>query len=480
MVAITLPAYGWKPRKYQAPLWLALQGGVKRAVAIAHRRWGKDEIALNWSACALMERVGGWWHCLPEYAQAKKAIWNQVNPHTGRRRIDEAFPPEIRKRCNENEMFIELVNGSTWQVIGSDSYDNLVGSSPMGITFSEWALARPAAWAYFAPILEENNGTAIFITTPRGKNHAYQTLRAAMEGDSEEWFWCVQGVMETGFPLERVEKQRAEYRRIFGEDAGDALIEQEYFVSFEAAILGSIYGKEISILRNRGRVRPFAIDPTLPVHRCWDFGYSDAMGIWFFQWVGQEIRWIDYVEGSLQAMDWYANRIKAKGYPRGTRDNPAYDFVPHDAMVHELLAQGKTRIEGMIELGLNPKLIPQHYVEDRHQAVRKALRQSWFHPRVSEALEVLAAYQYEYDDKAKTFRPKPKHNYASHNADSFGIGCVAHRTPAPDMLGGAPGRILQIDAPMVSLVGDRQQVTLSDIFRENERHLAAQRRRTKF
>jgi hypothetical protein len=426
-----------------------------------------------------MEKPGSWWHCLPEYAQAKKAIWTQVNPHTGRRRIDEAFPPEIRKRCNDNEMFIEMINGSTFQVIGSDSYNNLVGASPRGITFSEWALARPAAWAYFAPILEENDGTAIFITTPRGKNHAYKTLQAAMQ-NPDKWFWSLQGVMETGYPLERVEAQRDEYHQIFGEDAGNALIEQEYFVSFEAAILGAIYGKEISVLRNRGRILSFPIDPTLPVHRSWDFGYSDAMAIWFFQWVGNEVRWVDYLEGSLQHMRWYADRIKAKRYPKGTRDKPACDFVPHDAKVHELLAEGKTRIQGMIEYGLNPCLVANHYVEDRHYAARKVLRQSWFHPRCAEALEVLGAYQYEFDDKAMVFRRQPLHNYASHNADSFGIGCVAHRTPGIDKVGLDPGRILKIDVPMIGMTDDRPQITIDDMWREHERQLKRDRALRRF
>lgn len=480
MARIRLPPAGWKPRKYQGGLWLALQRGIKRAIAIAHRRWGKDEIALHYAAHALTKGTpGGWWHCLPEYAQARKAIWNQVNPRTGRRRIDEAFPAEIRKRYSEHEMFIELVNGSTFQVIGSDNYDHLVGASPLGITFSEWALARPAAWAYFAPILEENGGTAIFITTPRGKNHAYKTLQAAID-NPEKWFATVQGVLETGYPLERVEQQRNEYRNIFGEDAGDALIDQEYFVSFEAAILGAIYGKEISILRTRGRLRQFPIDPTLPVHRSWDFGFSDAMGIWFFQWVGHEIRWVDYIEGHLHAIKWYADKIHAKGYPKGTKDNPAIDFVPQDAKVHELLAEGKTRVQGMIEYGLNPKLVPQHYIEDRHYATRKALRQSWFHPRCADGLETLGAYQYEFDDKAMVFKRTPLHNYASHCADSFGIACVAHRTPGIEKIGLEPGRILRVDVPLIGVKDDRPQITLNDMWKEHERQLRMEKRRSSF
>ena len=112
---------------------------------------------------------------LPEYAKGRKAIWTAINPHTGRRRIDEAFPVEFRDNTNDHEMFIRFKNGSTWQVVGSDAVTtgSGIGSSTAGIVFSEWALANPSAWAYHRPMLEENNGWAVFITTPRGRNHAH-------------------------------------------------------------------------------------------------------------------------------------------------------------------------------------------------------------------------------------------------------------------------------------------------------------------
>src|SRR5262245_22239339 len=114
------------------------QGG-RRAIEIAHRRWGKDEMALLVTAELSQKRVGNYWHCLPEYEQARKAIWTAVNPHTGKRRIDEAFPDVMRKSCSEQEMFIRFTNGSTWQLIGSDRYDRTVGAGPAGIVYSEWA-----------------------------------------------------------------------------------------------------------------------------------------------------------------------------------------------------------------------------------------------------------------------------------------------------------------------------------------------------
>src|SRR3954471_18018454 len=129
MAEVILP-HKWEPRDYQLPLWQALESGIKRAMGIWHRRAGKDDVCLHWAAVSAMQKPATYWHMLPEYAQARKAIWNAVNPHTGVRRIDEAFPIEIRASTNDHEMFIRFKNGATWQVVGSDSYNSLVGTPP--------------------------------------------------------------------------------------------------------------------------------------------------------------------------------------------------------------------------------------------------------------------------------------------------------------------------------------------------------------
>ncbi|MCR5879412.1 hypothetical protein [Phenylobacterium sp. J367] len=172
----------WTPKPHQEELFFALRGGCKRADVAAHRRWGKDEVALAWAAEAAIRTQGTYWHLLPEAAQAKKAIWDAINPHTGKRRIDEAFPREVRHKRWEADMKVELKNGSTWQVAGSDNYNSLVGSPPVGVVFSEWSLAKPEAWGYLRPILAENGGWALFLWTPRGLNHATRAFESASCG----------------------------------------------------------------------------------------------------------------------------------------------------------------------------------------------------------------------------------------------------------------------------------------------------------
>jgi len=133
-ITIRLPVVGWQPRPHQEKLWGYLEGGGKRAIAVWHRRAGKDEICLHHAAASAFKRVGNYWHCLPEYKQGHKAIWAAVNPHTGKRRIDEAFPHELRENTNDSTMFIRFKNGSTWACMGSDRYDAAMGASPAGLT----------------------------------------------------------------------------------------------------------------------------------------------------------------------------------------------------------------------------------------------------------------------------------------------------------------------------------------------------------
>ena len=273
--------YNWAPRDYQMNVWRYLERGGKRAICVWHRRAGKDDVCLHWAAASMIDKPATYWHMLPAFSQGRKAIWTAVNPHSGKRRIDEAFPHELRVNTNESEMFIRFKNGSTWQVVGSDRYDAAVGSSPAGITFSEWALSNPSAWAYLAPIVIENDGWALFITTARGRNLAKSMLDMAQARD--DWFSEVLPVNVTNAMSEAaVEQQRLEYTGIFGKEAADALIDQEYYCSFfEAAILGAYWGKEMLLAEQQGRICdvPVNTEP-LPVQTAWDIGVDDAMAIW--------------------------------------------------------------------------------------------------------------------------------------------------------------------------------------------------------
>jgi hypothetical protein len=248
----------WEPRDYQRRLWSYLEGGGKRAVAVWHRRAGKDEVCLHWTACAALQRVGNYWHMLPEASQARKAVWDAINPHTGRRRIDEAFPRAIRLGQRDDDMKINLVNGSTWQLVGSDRFDALVGSPPIGLVFSEYSLTNPGAWDYLRPILAENGGWAVFMLTPRGRNHAWTLYDRARVQPG--WF----------AEMLTVDDSKAMGADVIAADRAsgmaDDMVAQEYYCSFDAALPGAYYGKLLQNADTERRIGRVPWTPDAVVH----------------------------------------------------------------------------------------------------------------------------------------------------------------------------------------------------------------------
>jgi len=447
MPTITLPN-GWRPRGYQMAAWRYLENGGKHAELIWARRSGKDEIALHRTACAAFERVATYWHMLPEASQARKAIWDAINPHTGKRRIDEAFPRELRATTKEQEMMIKFINGSTWQVVGSDNFNSLVGSPPAGIVYSEWALANPAARAYLRPILAENGGWQIFITTPRGNNHAKRTYDAAKNEVGA--FAQLLTVEDTGaMTSAQMAAELSIYINDFGEDAGRSKFEQEYMCSFDAALLGAYYGAEMRKLEQRGGVCAVSHDPAYPVSTAWDLGYSDDTSIWFYQVIAGEVRVLEYYGASgkdpghyferitgrkILNQDWFlsGSSVRCGEDIEGLAHRRKYKYdmhnLPHDAKAKTLSSMGRS-IQEMAWRALGAdkvRIVPGLSIQDGIQAVRAMLPRTYFDgERCADGVDALKQYQREWDDDKKTFREKPRHDWTSHAADSFRMLAIA-------------------------------------------------------
>lgn len=401
-------------RAYQRPFHEYLVNTpAARAIEIAHRRWGKDEIALQATCELAHKRVANYWHCLPEYEQGRKILWTSINAHTGKRRIDEAFPPSIRHSLNESEMFIRFRNGSTWQIIGSDRYNATVGAGVAGIVYSEWSRANPAAWAYHRPMLVENKGFAAFITTPFGRNHA-KTMFDMAQKAPDRWFSEVSNYKDTGALTDQeIADALADYVGLFGEEVGQAFFDQEYGCSFNTAIQGAFYAREMVKLRASKRIKEFEPVPGQPVHRAWDIGVRDDTSIWWFQVVGGFVFILDCYTNSGCGVDHYAEVIEKRGYA------PGIDFVPHDAKVKEW-GTGRTRVETMQAHGLNPQLVPLASIADGIQAVRSTLAVTVFHSRCEEiGIPAVEQYQREWDADRKVYKPQALHNWTCHLADAL-------------------------------------------------------------
>lgn len=256
-VEIDIP-HGWNPRDYQTRLFNNFGHGLQydRASVIWHRRAGKDSTGLNLTAREMFKRKGTYWHLFPEQAQARKATWNGIDG-SGRRIIDQFLPPAVRTRKKEDEMLIEVQGGATWQMAGSDRYDSLVGSNPVGVVFTEYALSNPEAWDYIRPILIENGGWALFITTPRGRNHAYTQYRNALA--LPNWYSERLTIDDTKnfITAEDIQAERES-------GMSEAKIQQEYYCSFDAETDDQmIPGRTVKRAEARGKPYTDTNDPRI-------------------------------------------------------------------------------------------------------------------------------------------------------------------------------------------------------------------------
>lgn len=223
MKEISIP-YHFKPREYQLPLLKALDRGIKRAVITWHRRSGKDKVCFNYMVKRACERVGTYFYFLPEYSQARKVIWDNIDID-GFKMIDH-IPLELRKKTNDTTLKIELVNGSVIQLLGADTFAKSgVGTNPVGVVMSEYSVNNPEVWNFIRPILTVNGGWIIFNFTPRGQNHAFKLLEIA-RANPNEWFSEVLTIEDTKvLTKDDMDRERRD-------GMSEAMIDQEYYCKF--------------------------------------------------------------------------------------------------------------------------------------------------------------------------------------------------------------------------------------------------------
>lgn len=464
---ISLP-YRFTPREYQYPFlrYFDETPNRQRAFLLAHRRTGKDLLAWNNLIKESQKRVGTYWHVLPLLNQARKIIW------TGSTKDGIPFldfiPPSLIKSKRDDDMSIRLKNGSLIQLVGADRFDSLVGSNPIGINLSEFALMKPSTWDYLSPILNENDGWACFITTPRGRNHAFDLFKSMVEAKNNgaKYFVQVLTVDDTRkalvddkgnevkdekgnrilvpvMPPEAIQEQRQL-------NVPEEIIQQEYYCSFEAGLVGSYYGAAIRKLEEDGRTRPNRDlwKPNEVVYTAWDIGISDFMAIWYFQYDEDkhEIRVIEYNEFAERSLaecccimraDWKPLRndfgwddeeiAKAmaqydhhKDYIYATRH-----FGPHDITTRDV-ATGVTRKNVAKKYGVNFRSIPKAAVLEGIDLVRRMLLNATFDgDKCLQGIRALKEYHKEWNDKMQLYEDKPCHDWSSHGADGFRYLCQA-------------------------------------------------------
>jgi len=372
---------------------------------------GKDLCAYNICIKELLTKVQTIYYVFPTYSSGRRILWDAID-NDGFRILDY-LPKEVIESKNEQMMRIRLKNGSVFQIIGSDNYDNaLVGTNPRGIVFSEFAISNPNAYSFVRPILSANDGWVLIVSTPRGKNFMWEMYQVALQ--SPNWFVSKLTVDDTQhIPLYEIEQERAD-----GEMSEDLQL-QEYWTSFDMGVEGAFYTKYMDKARLDGRISNILWEPDLKVHTAWDIGVRDSTAIIFFQIANNVIRIIDCYEKSKEGLEHYVNVLKSKDYTYGKH------IGPHDIRNMEF-STGITRWEKAKRLGITFTVADKIGIMDGIEAVRSTLPRCWFDfTNAAPLIKALSNYRQEFDNKRKVYKERPLHDSFSHFSDAMRYLCVS-------------------------------------------------------
>jgi phage terminase large subunit len=419
------------------------------ACLVAHRRAGKTVAAVNdIIRSAMFARSSNplYGYCAPYRSQAKSVAWDYF----------KFYAAPVTRDVNESELTVELVNGAKIRLFGADNADAMRGLGFDGIYMDEYGDFKPSVFGnVIRPALSDKQGWAVFGGTPKGKNQFWEIYETATRIPGE-WFLLRLPATSSGIlPATELAAARAQL-------AEDQYL-QEYECSFEAAIQGAFFGKEMREAQDQGRICHVPHDTGLPVFTAWDLGYRDDTAVWFYQLGRGEIRVIDFYAVSGEDIHDIAAVVTGKPYKY------ARHYLPHDARAKSLQT-GKSIVEQLAAHLDIAKLavVPDIGVQSGIQAVRLILPQVWFDAeRCREGIEALRQYQREYDEDKKAYRQSPRHDWTSHPSDAFRMLAVSYaeqadKTPTLE--------------PKPLMVGPGNTVTLNDMWAVHDRTVSRRAR----
>lgn len=404
MTEIQIP---YTPRPLQAELHQQLEAH-RWSVVVCHRRWGKTVCLLNHLLRAAVQcgKKSPRYHYLTaSYRMAKQVAWDYMH------QFAEGIPGV---KFNETELRCDLPNGARIQLLGGEDESRLRGMYSDGIVIDEMGIMSETIFTeVIRPMLVDRPGSwCCMIGTPQGHNLFYDYWQAA--ADDPEWYRVMYKASETGIiPQKELDAARAS----MNEDA----YRQEFLCSFEAAVPGAVFGKELQKVDEAGRICKVPYDPTLRVDTHFDLGVNDATSVIFTQSAGRALHVIDYFEARNEGLPFYARMLDEKGYLYGRH------HAPHDIEVREM-GSGKSRREIAWDLGINFEVVPKLPIEDGIHAAKMLLAKAWFDKeKCDQLLEALRFYHRVYDPKNRMFRSRVKHDWSSHAADCWRYCALAQR-----------------------------------------------------
>jgi phage terminase large subunit len=194
---------------------------------------------------------------------------------------------------------------------------------------------------------------------------------------------------------------------------------------------GAYYAQHLATAKNEGRIGKVAADPLMTIRLICDIGgtgaRADAFTIWACQFIGKEIRWLDYYEAVGQPLASHLNWCRSKGY---TPDRAQF-WLPHDGSTNDKVYDVSYE-SALRDAGYRVTVVPNQgkgAASARIEAARRLFPNMWFNEATTEGGRGALGWYHEKKDEARGIGLGPEHDWASHGADSFGLGCVIYDEP---------------------------------------------------
>jgi phage terminase large subunit len=198
---------------------------------------------------------------------------------------------------------------------------------------------------------------------------------------------------------------------------------------YARALEGAYFAKELAKAKAEGRIGHVAADPLLMRRAFFDIGgagaKADAMAIWIAQFVGREVRLLDYIEGVGQPLAYYVAALRARGY------EGIACTLPHDGATTNSIT-GKRYEDHLREAGFAVTVVPNQgsgAAMMRIEALRRLFPAIWFNGATTEAGRDALGFYHERRDEDRGIGLGPEHDWSSHASDALGLLAISYEEP---------------------------------------------------
>jgi len=278
------------------------------------------------------------------------------------------------------------------------------------------------AWGKLAPTIREHESEIWVTWNPERKNSA--THKRFRDSSPERSKIVRLNWQDNPFFPEVLEDERQEDMKK-RPDQYAHIWEGDFVTTME----GAYYASSINTARNENRIGRVSVDPLMTKRAVWDIGgtgsKADACAIWIVQYIGREIRFLDYYEAVGQPLSTHVSWLRSNGYEDSLCVLP-HDGVTHDR-VHDVTYESELR-----KAGFSVQVVKNQgkgAAMQRVNAARKLFPSMWFSEKCQAGLDALGWYHEKKDEK-RDIGLGPNHDWSSHGADAFGLVAVAYEPPS--------------------------------------------------